>query len=216
MSIASNIPINITQHYTDINVRLYGGWREGPRLTRRAQLIIPQLQTHFPCTFTPTGGTRIQLQAELAFGPLCIPNVVLNNTLAHDRPLRRFYSKQIPWSQCANPGLCGLSPVASLQHDTPCTQNTCGMTAGDILMRSEQKMVDTCIVADIAHLAYSTQASHIVVLSSDTDMWPGVLAALAAGSQIIQIHTKRGGITQPHLVRTIPRQLVTGYTEHSI
>ncbi|WP_313274987.1 hypothetical protein [Stenotrophomonas sp.] len=60
-------------------------------------------------------------------------------------------------------------------------------------------MVDTLLVADMAYLSLKMRDKNIVVVSSDTDMWPGVLLATSAGCQIIHIHTNEGWRTQRHL-----------------
>jgi hypothetical protein len=49
--------------------------------------------------------------------------------------------------------------------------------------------VDTMLVADIIHLASSGE-SCISVVSSDDDLWPGMLTAMDFGSHIVQVCTK--------------------------
>jgi uncharacterized LabA/DUF88 family protein len=69
-------------------------------------------------------------------------------------------------------------------------------------------MVDTLLVADIAVHTFTSGATDLVVVSSDIDMWPGVLLAVHAGCQVTHIHTKSGWRTQGHLMRTLNQ--VTG------
>ena len=45
------------------------------------------------------------------------------------------------------------------------------------------------IVSDLIHLA-STGESAIAVVSSDDDLWPGMLMAMSKGVQIVQVCTK--------------------------
>ena len=58
-----------------------------------------------------------------------------------------------------------------------------------VLTRTEQKLVDTMLVADLIHLASSGETS-VAVVSSDDDMWPGMLMAMSHGAQIVHICTK--------------------------
>ena len=68
-------------------------------------------------------------------------------------------------------------------------------------------MVDTLLVADIAQYTLQHKPTDMVIVSSDTDMWPGVYLALRSGCAVLQIHTRSGGRTQGHLLRTLlPRQ----------
>jgi len=211
------VPLSVIAHHKDVRLRIYGGWREGPRLTRRAQGLVPILSANFPRVFSPIGtGHQVQIHAELASAPLSIPSAILNSTLAHDRGLRRFRARPTPWSECARPGACGFSQMALLQHDTPCGEGACTALASDILVRSEQKMVDTCMAVDMTYIAHVLKAPYAVVVSSDVDMWPGILTALAAGTNIVQLHTKRGLTTQSHLLRTIPGPLRSLYGEQTI
>lgn len=80
-------------------------------------------------------------------------------------------------------------------------------------MRDEQKMVDTLLVADMASHAMMNKASDVVVVSSDIDMWPGVLLALRIGCGVTHIHTKSGWRTQPHLVGTLGATLGKSYRQ---
>src|SRR5208282_577710 len=61
-----------------------------------------------------------------------------------------------------------------------CPDSSCARTAEQFLKRSEQKLVDTMIVSDLIHLA-STGESAIAVVSSDDDLWPGMLMAMSKG-----------------------------------
>jgi hypothetical protein len=70
-----------------------------------------------------------------------------------------------------------------------CPDNSCARTVEHFLTRSEQKLVDTMLVSDLIHLA-STGESAIAVVSSDDDLWPGMLMAMLKGVQIVQVCTK--------------------------
>jgi uncharacterized LabA/DUF88 family protein len=61
-------------------------------------------------------------------------------------------------------------------------------TPAAVLRKLEQKLVDTMMVADMIYLARADNAA-IAVVSSDDDMWPGILSGLVAGAQLIHIQT---------------------------
>ena len=85
----------------------------------------------------------------------------------------------------------------------------------DLLKRSEQKQVDTLLVADMAELALRQGAKRIAVVSSDADMWPGVLLCLTAGAAVCQVHTSPGGTTKPTLMSNLAR-IGNAYNQTSI
>ncbi len=92
-----------------------------------------------------------------------------------------------------------MARLRQLKYSDECEAATCAVKAQDLVVRDEQKMVDTLIVADIAYLSLQKRDKNVVVVSSDTDMWPGVLLAANAGCLITHIHTNDGWRTQRHL-----------------
>lgn len=109
-----------------------------------------------------------------------------------------------------------MSPYLRITQATACAVAGCGSTVGDVLVRDEQKMVDTLLVADIALHTFATGASDLVVVSSDIDMWPGVLLAVQAGCHVTHIHTKSGWRTQGHLMRTLNRSTGRAYRQLTV
>jgi uncharacterized LabA/DUF88 family protein len=157
---------------------------------------------------------KLSVTVSLAYSPVG-SYVALDETLVKERNIRKFYSRAVI-SSCANSTSCGLRPNGGLTHSTSCTVVGCGTTLGEILVRDEQKMVDTMLVADIAQIALVNKATDIVLVSSDTDMWPGVLLALQNGCSVAHIHTKKGWRTQRHLINTIPRYHLRNYMQLSV
>lgn len=212
------IPASILAKYQGVTVRLYGGWRSQGTLTTSAQRLIPIIRADSPCIVNSTlAGTTlpIRLIVELAEKPLgtALP---LEETLVKDRGLRKFRARTTPWPQCTNMSSCGLGNITGLTHASLCGNAGCSTKLGDILVRDEQKMVDTLIVADIASQVFVSKATDIVVVTSDTDMWPGILLALRTGCHVLQIHTKRDWRTQRHLLNTISSPLNRFYQQTSI
>jgi hypothetical protein len=217
-ALAAIAPPSILANYGGVTVRLYGGWREQSTLTTMAQRLIPDIRAGSPCIVSSTHNGKVsnlRLTVELAEKPIGMSSI-FEQTMVKDRGLRNFRALRRPWSECANAGSCGLDNFAHLRSDTNCSNMGCSTKLSDIFVRDEQKMVDTLIVADIAHQAFVAKARNIVVVSSDTDMWPGVLLALGSGCSVIHIHTKSGWRTQRHLLGTMDSRLRSIYQQLSV
>lgn len=217
-SLVPLVPSAVLARYDSIQVRLYGGWRSMGTLTKGAQRLIPDIRAGSPTVVGrpgPSTGTPIRLTVELAEGPIGM-TTQLQETLVHDRDLRRFRARAT-WAECANPGSgCGMNSYSALSHATPCSASGCGSRLSHVLVRDEQKMVDTLLVADIAHQALALKATDVVVVSSDTDMWPGVLLAMRAGCNVVHLHTRSGWKTQRHLMATLGPSTSHRYTQLSV
>lgn len=212
------IPDSVIDRYSSVQVRLYGGWRSNGYLTTTAQKLIPDIRAQSPSVVGRSGakaGSSIRLLVELAEGPIGT-TVQLQDTLVKDRGLRKFRARA-SWSECSNPGTgCGMSLHSSLSHATSCTAVGCVSRLGHVLVRDEQKMVDTLLVTDIAYQALVCKAKDIVVVSSDTDMWPGVLLAAREGCSVVHLHTRSGWRTQRHLVSTLNAATARHYIQLSV
>ena len=203
--LAAAVPEDVLTRHTAILVRLYGGWRERGNLTPSAQRLIPDIRSGSPCIvqLEHSGAFHpFRLTTELADGPLG-SSISLEETLVRERGLRKFRARSGALPTCASQSSCGMNPYLRVTQATACSVAGCGSTLGDVLVRDEQKMVDTLLVADIAVHTFTTGASDLVVVSSDIDMWPGVLLAVQAGCHVTHIHTKSGWRTQSHLMRTL-------------
>jgi uncharacterized LabA/DUF88 family protein len=212
------IPSMVIAHHSEIIVRLYGGWRTQGNLTKNAQKLVPDIRSSSPLfmQFTHAGtASRLRLTVELADKPIG-SSTVLTETFVKDRNLRKFRVRNTPWPGCTSLASCGLNYFSGMTHSTKCSSGNCDVRMVDIFVRDEQKMVDTLIVADIAHQALTVKATDIVVVSSDADMWPGILLALQAGCHITHIHTKLGWKTQGHLIATLGSQTKKFYQQMSI
>ncbi len=212
------IPPSVLARHASVHVRLYGGWRSSGALTTGAQKLVPDLRAGSPTVIGRPGrnaGSAMRLTVELAEGPMGTATQ-LQETLARDRDLRKFRARR-SWSECTRPGVgCGMSLHATLAHTTPCPVPGCASRLSHVLVRDEQKMVDTLLVADIAYQALALKATDVVVVSSDTDMWPGVLLAIRAGCNVVHLHTRTGWRTQRHLMATLGHAAMPLYTQLSV
>lgn len=216
--LAASVPELVLARHDSVLVRLYGGWRCQGNLTTGAQKLVPDIRSNSPTVVQVThSGARHQfrLTVELADCPIGT-TVPLQETLVKDRDLRKFRARSAPWPECTTPSICGLAHVASATHATPCGNAGCSSRLGNVFVRDEQKMVDTLIVADVAFQALSASATDVAIVSSDTDMWPGVLLALRAGCAVTHIHTRAGWRTQRHLLATLGASASRGYQQLSV
>lgn len=217
--LVSLVPLGVLRAHDSIGVRLYGGWRSQGNLTNFAQQLIPSIHAECPTVFpisSNDGKTKhLRLHVELAEGPVGT-TTLLQETFVRNRGLRRFRARPIATHECTRPATCGLSCYLRISHQTVCQETSCAMRLGDLLVRDEQKMVDTLLVADMAQLALVHRAPHVVIVSSDTDMWPAILLAIRNGAEVLQIHTDAGVRTQRHLVTTLSTSQLKQYRQLSI
>lgn len=217
--IVGRIHSGFLKGFDGVKIRLYGGWRSRGALSPMAQRLTPVIQAESPVILGREidGAVKnLRVQVELAMGPIGT-SVVLDETLVRGRELRKFRAKSCPWPKCSSPEeSCGFLSFASIKHDDLCGVEGCSTKMGDILVRDEQKMVDTLIVVDLAHQVHVARASHVVLVSSDTDMWPGVLLATQTGCNVLQIHPRSGWKTQNHLIGTLTPAAARCYGQCSI
>jgi hypothetical protein len=168
--------------------RLYGGWYEGQNLSRLAQWLTAEAQSQFPTSLgnTPTRKFRIIASVALAYSLAVEPAKPLWDTFRiHGTP------RNLRCHHPSNAG-CGLTncPGVSLYEFITaghCPQQGCTVSLRDILHRSEQKLVDTMIAADMIHYSMIGE-SVLCVVSGDDDLWPGIRVALLRGTNVIHVH----------------------------
>ena len=197
----------------DIRFRLYGGWFQGPTLSRRAQQIAPVLQANFPRPLTLSPGVApspVTGRAELALALEAAPGKHLTHTY-RDRSLpTNVRCAALPYLNCRTPGACPIAPVHNFLRDAQCPEAGCAVDVAAVLTKPEQKLVDTMLTADLLHIARTTGGA-IGVVSADDDIWPGIQTALIYGAHIIHVHPIPGRTTPSHYAT-----LATGqYTQSS-
>lgn len=217
--IESRIPNQFIDGILRIEVRLYGGWTIGRALTRQAQDLAAEIQASFPASIQrrDASGNLVARILTVAFARsgLFLPGADLADTFMPGRSVRNVRVDPSGWRTCASPQRCQLAPIESFLRDGQCDYGSCAVTTRDLLRRSEQKQVDTLLVADMAELALRQGTKRVAVVSSDTDMWPGILLCLTAGASVCQIHTSPGGMTKPALMSNLSR-LSTTYNQTSV
>jgi uncharacterized LabA/DUF88 family protein len=207
--IESRLPDDFVEGVPRVDMRLYGGWVTGRSLTRQAQAIAAEIQANYPATTqrvnaSGVSSTRI-LSVAFARSGLFLPSEDLSDTFMSGRSVRNIYIDQSGWRSCSSPSQCHMAAVETFIRDGQCNHGSCGVTSRELLKRNEQKQVDTLLVADMAELALRQGAKRIAIVSSDADMWPGVLLCLTAGTAVCQVHTSPGASTKPGLLSNISR-----------
>jgi hypothetical protein len=218
-ALASSLPTSVLLPYDTLRVRMYGGWRVLGNLTTAAQRLVPDIRAGSPTLLRPPSGSvhsHLRIVVELAESPLG-SSTPLAETLVRERELRKFRARVSAWPECVTPGAtCGLNQFAAVSHSTACSTAGCAARLGNILVRDEQKMVDTMMVADLAYEAFVARSTDIVIVSSDTDVWPGILLALQAGANVTHVHTRHGWKTQRHLLGTLSASALPRYRQLSV
>lgn len=206
-AICSRLPKNVVDQEQQVTVRLYGGWRSGAQSTRAAQQLTQKIASDSPTYISRPGASKsdppVRLVVEMATSAIGA-STPFENTFAKERTLRSFRPRSPSDAPCTSPLSCGLSFLSNLAHDTACGVAGCSARAQEMLVRDEQKMVDTLMVADMAQLALLDRARELVVVTSDTDIWPGVLLAIKAGCAVTQVHATPNIQTPNALVSMLP------------
>ena len=218
LMILNQLPANLLHPYDTVSFRLYGGWRTATGLTNFAQDLIPKIRAASPTVWNVDylGESKaIKVFTKLADAPLGSTKV-FEETLVRNRPLRHFRTGANAWVSCADKQSCGLSILKSCHNATPCQTPNCYVQLGDILVRDEQKMVDTMMVADIAYERFVAKANEVVVICSDADIWPGIYLALQSECRITHLHTKPNWRTPNSLLQTLSQPQLQRYRELSL
>ena len=211
--IADAIGINVLQSLPRLRIRLYGGWFERLQSTRRAQLLAAEV-ARFPIQVTVTNSSTTHAliaSAELALGLLNEPRVFLTHTFRPRGLTGTLACSAPPFPGCKNTATCPLPSFRALVSAGRCTESGCQVLLEGILSRPEQKLVDTLLISDLVHIAY-TSNDPVAVVSTDDDMWPGIRLALSRGIRVVHIHPVPRRQTPTHYLVAIP----PGYSQSTL
>lgn len=216
--LAGKLSAELLKKHSSVTVRMYGGWRTGGTLSPRASDLKAKIARDSPATIQiEQDGVRSAKRLKVELAEMGIgASVQLQETYVKNRELRDFRAKPYGSGRCTSPNACGFKGFEKINHLTQCNMGGCPATLSEVMVRDEQKMVDTLIVADMAHEAFVGKATELVLVSSDVDMWPGILLALTSGCAIIHWHTTPGSSTQQHLISTLVRGLDRMYKQGSL
>lgn len=174
-------------------MRVYGGWYEGPQITRLAQDITVEIQRDFPKIIRlPTGGggyVVVAANAELAVALLQEPRHHLFNTFRRKGKPANVRVEEPTVVGCTDPA-CVLPLMKKLLTTGKCPKPGCGVAVGDLVYRHEQKIVNTMLSCDLIHAAGGA-ADRIVLVSGDDDFLPPLRTILLRGAAAVRFHPTR-------------------------
>jgi hypothetical protein len=183
-------PVLSQVNANELDFRLYGGWDENHGMSRMAQQLSADLRANFPKIVNSDHvqpSVPLRLSVSLAQSLEILPRNLLPNTLRSIPVQKEFNCTKPSKIGCANAN-CPINPLTDFLNTGACPVRGCLFTPAAVLKKLEQKLVDTMMVADMIYLARADNAA-IAVVSSDDDMWPGILSGLVAGAQLIHIQT---------------------------
>lgn len=91
---------------------------------------------------------------------------------------------------CTDPN-CPLIAAYKFFTNHRCPVDTCKITPVALFHRTEQKLVDTMIAADLFSLQLQARRQ-IALVTSDDDLWPPIKLLLRLGVEVLHIHTIDG------------------------
>ncbi len=171
-----------------ISCRLYGGWLKEKTLSYKAQRLQKQINDHFPLAHSTTNHGKVIISTELARALACDPRHDFTHTFRL-RSKPEFSVKRFPLGECTEPRNCRIKDVTSFVDNDLCPQANCNVTPEAAFYQAEQKLVDSMIVVDLIHYAIHHQ-EHLVLVSGDDDMWPGIRYALLQSALITHVIPK--------------------------
>lgn len=172
-----------------ISCRLYGGWLHRKTLSKKAQNISRQIDQFFPLALSPSGLANTVVEVELARALACDPRYIFTHTF-RPRSKPEFQVKRFPLKECGEPSSCRIMDVNSFVCNNICPSTNCSVSPKTAFYQAKQKLVDSMIVVDLVHYAIH-QEDHLVIVSGDDDMWPGIRYALLQNAMITHIIPKR-------------------------
>lgn len=200
------VGVSWSSRETSIRCRLYGGWYDGARLSKRAQRLVPEMKAQFP--------RRMSVSVKRRVVPVLVTMEFAESLVGDEIKLTHTYRPRslppdiacasLPFSQCAHPTNCVLSGLAPFVNSYECPEPRCDVTPESVLWRGEQKLVDSMLVVDLVRLAQAAKEA-IVLVSSDDDMWPGIRAALLTGAQVLHVSMRKPGQYQRLTTTTYSR-----------
>lgn len=199
--IASQLCARVPAIPRRVNFRLYGGWYDLTSMTRYAEDISLKLSADFPRTFRPLASSASQetlvLQAELARSLLVDP---VNNLLHtfRERETPKGFRVNAPQSVGCVQVDCGLRYLKDLIKKGRCPANNCNIMVQDLLIKSEQKLVDVMLASDLLHIVETRPQELIAIVSSDEDLWPALRQALLKTQNVIHVQAVPNRRTPAH------------------
>jgi uncharacterized LabA/DUF88 family protein len=193
IDVATRVLMQLPKPATDergmCEMRLYGGWYEGTTMTQLAQELSIAIQADFPYLIrvpNQTGGiTPISVNASLATSLIEEPAHYLFDTFRKKGKPKNVRVQNPQDVGCTNTN-CTLPLLKKLLKNGSCPAAMCGISATDLVYRSEQKIVDTMLTCDLLYSQHQ-RLDHVVLVSADDDFIPPIRTLLLRGTSIIRV-----------------------------
>lgn len=157
----------------EFQFRFYGGWSSSANGDETELCsMLTKIIAHRP----RRASRNVRLSFELARSPLFLPEMRFEET-RRDRPWEGDGIKIDTLFQCGRASAGDCTSIASLKSwlKGRCPESGCSVGLDAFAWKRGQKLVDTHIVADTIVAAGSRKWEHVVVVSKDDDMIPGLV-----------------------------------------
>lgn len=192
-----------------IMFRLYGGWYDSKTPTRTAQDLVSEIDREFPFVYGIKiygQQKKIRISAELAYSLAAAPQKHLFATFRSRPGVNNLQCKPLSSLNCKEE-YCAMSLVHKFVTTGRCPNPDCSKTVDHFVFRDEQKLVDTMLCVD---LLYYSEEPYLAIVTSDDDIWPGIIYALARGTRLTHIKTQSDGAYAAGYLQGLDNK----YTDH--
>jgi len=172
----------LAPNFVELRLRLYGGWTTIPGERTEAGDMVAQAIARFGHS---TRAARTRLFIELAESVLVASDERLFGTFRSTRWRSEVLRFGVQPPQChESPAACSVIAALSGWTRGRCPRRPqCIVHTEHVVSSEGQKLVDAMLTADtISGSTY--QKAHVLAVSMDDDMVPGVLTARALGGQV--------------------------------
>ena len=185
--IVSKIDPTEISHGRHITIRLYGGWYEHTNFTTRAQNISTDIALTFPnVAILSDNQTTAIVNCEMAYSLIADPTNHLFHTF-RTRGIPQGLKAHHPSSVGCSSANCPIISIYNFIKNDVCSQCST-IKPKDIFYRGEQKLIDTMLTSDLIYS--SNQSKNLCIVSSDDDLWPGIITTLIQGKKVLHIYPK--------------------------
>ncbi len=185
------------------DIRIYGGWYEGPTMTKRAQELAVAINNEFPAIIRVPSQTgeisSFTANAELAVAMMEEPSHHLFGTYRKKGKPNNLRVQQPEEVGCTDQ-TCPLPVAKRLLKTGSCPISSCIVTAADLVYRHEQKIVDTMLACDMVY-APSLNYNQLILVSGDDDFLPPLRTVLLRGTPVARFHPKPNQTRTPLAIR---------------
>ena len=178
------------------DIRIYGGWYEGPAMTQRAQELTVAIGKEFPAIIRvprQSGGViALATNAELAMAMMEEPGHHLFDTYRKKGKPGNLRVQRPAEVGCTDTA-CPLPLAKKLLKSGKCPTSSCSVAADDLVYRHEQKIVDAMLTCDMIY-APTQNYQYLILVSGDDDFLPPLRTVLLRGTPVARFHPKANNL----------------------